>query len=103
MESAFEVFDSEDITYAYDTVYIIQKNDPDVDLEPLRKYLNSIGDSLVIGEDDEAFKVHVHTNIPAFGRQLKYGTVSDYGAHKDACQDLLLFYSNKQGKLISLK
>ena len=39
----------------------------------------------------------------AFGRQLKYGTVSDYGAHKEACQDLLLFYSHKQGKLISLK
>ena len=39
----------------------------------------------------------------AFGRQLKYGTVSEYGAHKDACQDLLLFYSHKQGKLISLK
>ena len=39
----------------------------------------------------------------AFGRQLKYGTVSDYGAHKDSCQDLLLFYSHKQKKLISLK
>ncbi|MGM9660104.1 MAG: molecular chaperone HtpG [Faecousia sp.] len=39
----------------------------------------------------------------AFGRQLKYGTVSDYGAHKESTQDLLLFYSNKQGKLISLK
>ena len=39
----------------------------------------------------------------AFGRQLKYGTVSEYGAHKDSCQDLLLFYSHKQGKLISLK
>ena len=39
----------------------------------------------------------------AFGRQLKYGTVSDYGAHKDACQDLLLFFSHKQGKLITLK
>ena len=38
-----------------------------------------------------------------FGRQLKYGTVADYGAHKDATQDLLLFYSNKQGKLISLR
>ena len=76
-ESAFEVFDSEDITYAYDTVYIIQKNDPDVDLEPLRKYLNSIGDSLVIGEDDEAFKVHVHTNIPgvAISESQKYGTL----------------------------
>ena len=38
-----------------------------------------------------------------FGCQLKYGTVADYGAHKDATQDLLLFYSNKQGKLISLR
>ena len=39
----------------------------------------------------------------AFGRQLKYGTVSDYGVHKDSTKDLLLFYSHKQGKLISLK
>ncbi len=38
----------------------------------------------------------------AFGRQLKYGTVSDYGAHKDACQDLLLFWSHGEGKLITL-
>ena len=39
----------------------------------------------------------------AFGRQLKYGTVADYGMHKEACQDLLLFYSAREGKLISLK
>ena len=39
----------------------------------------------------------------AFGRQLKYGTVGEYGAHKDATQDLLLFYSHKENKLISLK
>lgn len=39
----------------------------------------------------------------AFGRQLKYGTVSDYGAYKDSTKDLLLFWSHKQGKLISLK
>ena len=38
----------------------------------------------------------------AFGRQLKYGTVSEYGVHKDACKDLLLFWSHKEGKLISL-
>jgi len=38
-----------------------------------------------------------------FGRQLKYGAVADYGAHKDAVQDLLLFWSNRQGKLITLK
>ena len=39
----------------------------------------------------------------AFGRQLKYGTVTDYGAHKDSCKDLLLFYSHKLGKPVSLK
>ena len=39
----------------------------------------------------------------AFGLQLKYGTVSEYGAHKESCQDLLLYYSHKQGKLVSLK
>ncbi len=38
----------------------------------------------------------------AFGRQLKYGTVSDYGAHKEVCQDLLLFRSAKADKLCSL-
>ena len=39
----------------------------------------------------------------AFGTQLKYGTVTDYGAHKDVTKDLLLFRSNKQGKLITLR
>ena len=76
-KTAFEVFDTEDITFAFDTVYIVRKNDPDVDLDPLRAYLNSIGDSLVIGEDDESFKVHIHTNIPgdALNESQKYGTL----------------------------
>ena len=39
----------------------------------------------------------------AFGRQLKFGAVNEYGAHKDSVQDLLLFYSHKEGKLITLK
>ena len=38
-----------------------------------------------------------------FGKQLKYSTVSDYGAHKDACQELLLFWSHRENKLVSLK
>ncbi|HIR86275.1 MAG TPA: DAK2 domain-containing protein [Candidatus Limivicinus faecipullorum] len=76
-ETAFDVFSTEDITFAFDTVFIVRKNEPDVDLEPLRKYLNSIGDSLVIGEDDEAFKVHVHTNIPgnALNEAQKFGVL----------------------------
>ena len=39
----------------------------------------------------------------AFARQLKYGTVAEYGAHKDMTQDLLLFHSRKEGKLVTLK
>ena len=39
----------------------------------------------------------------AFARQFKYGTVAEYGAHKESTQDLLLFYSHNQGKLISLR
>jgi len=38
-----------------------------------------------------------------FGRQLKYGVYSDFGQHKDVLQDLLLFYSSKEKKLVSLK
>ena len=74
---AFDSISTEDITFAFDTVYIIRKENPNVDLTPLRAYLSSIGDSLVIGEDDEAFKVHVHTNIPgeALTKSQKYGTL----------------------------
>jgi molecular chaperone HtpG len=38
----------------------------------------------------------------SFGRQLKYGVYSDYGTHKDELQDLLMFYSSKDGKLVTL-
>jgi len=73
----FNVFSEAEITFAFDTVYIVRKTDPNVDLKSLRAYLSSIGDSLVIGEDDDAFKVHVHTNIPgdALTESQKYGTL----------------------------
>ena len=76
-QADFTDFATEDITFAYDTVYIVRKKNENVSLEPLRVYLDSIGDSLVIGEDDEAFKVHVHTNIPwdALAESQKYGTL----------------------------
>ena len=75
--NAFDMFGTDEITYAFDTVYIVRKNEPNVDLTPLRAYLSSIGDCLVIGEDDEAFKVHVHTNIPgeALTKSQQYGTL----------------------------
>jgi len=73
----FEAVSVEDITFAFDTVFIVRKAKAEVDLAPFRTYLESIGDSLVIGEDDEAFKVHVHTNTPgsALSEAQKYGTL----------------------------
>ena len=67
----------ESITFAFDTVYVVRKKHPDVNLDPLRRYLSSIGDSLVISDDDEIFKVHVHTDMPgnALNESQKYGTL----------------------------
>ena len=72
----FAAIGDEDITFAFDTVFIVRKTS-DKPLDGLRAYLNSIGDSLVIGEDDEAFKVHVHTDTPgdALNEAQKYGTL----------------------------
>ena len=72
----FAAIGDEDITFAFDTVFIVRKTS-DKPLDGLRAYLGSIGDSLVIGEDDESFKVHVHTDIPgdALNAAQKYGTL----------------------------
>ena len=72
----FAMLNEEDITFTFDTVFIVRKTS-DKPLDGLRAYLNSIGDSLVIGEDDEAFKVHVHTDTPgdALNEAQKYGTL----------------------------
>ena len=67
---------AEEITFIFDTVFIVRKT-TNKGLEPFEAYLNSIGDSLVIGEDDDCFKVHVHTDIPgaALTEAQKYGTL----------------------------
>ena len=67
----------DEITFTFDTVLIVRKTMGEKSLEPLRAYLDSIGDSLVIGEDDECFKVHVHTDIPGYAltEAQKYGTL----------------------------
>ena len=72
----FAAIGDEDITFAFDTVFIVRKT-TDRPLDGLRGYLSSIGDSLVIGEDDESFKVHVHTDTPgdALNEAQKYGTL----------------------------
>ena len=72
----FAAIGDEDITFAFDTVFIVRKTS-DKPLDGLRVYLGSIGDSLVIGEDDESFKVHVHTDTPgdALNAAQKYGTL----------------------------
>lgn len=68
--------DMSNFTFTYDTVFIVRKGEH-CDLRAYAEYLNSIGDSLVIGEDDDIFKVHVHTDIPgeALTEASKHGVL----------------------------
>ena len=75
-ESAdFSDFNTEDITFAYCTEFIISREN-DKDPEKLREFLSSLGDSLVLVEDEEIIKVHVHTNDPgkALHEAIDYGS-----------------------------
>ena len=75
-ESAdFSDFNTEDITFTYCTEFIISREN-DKDPEKLREFLSSLGDSLVLVDDDEIIKVHVHTNDPgkALHEAIEYGS-----------------------------
>ena len=74
-QANFSDFDTEDITFAYCTEFIIDREN-DKDPEELRAFLDSMGDSLVLVDDDEIIKVHVHTNDP--GKVLH--EAMDYGS-----------------------
>ncbi len=74
-EADFAGFDTEDITFAYCTEFIISRENQK-DPEELRQFLAGIGDSLVLVDDDEIIKVHVHTNDPgvALHEAVSYGS-----------------------------
>lgn len=71
----FSDFNTEDITFTYCTEFIIDREN-DKDPEALRAYLSTLGDSLVLVDDDEIIKVHVHTNDPgkALSEAVTYGS-----------------------------
>ena len=71
----FDDFDTDDITFTYCTEFIIQREN-DNDPEKLRDFLSSLGDSLVLVDDEEIIKVHVHTNDPgkALHEAIDYGS-----------------------------
>ena len=73
--ATFSSFDAEDITFTYCTEFIIQKEN-DLNVDALRSFLDGIGDSLVLVEDEEIIKVHVHTNDPgkALHEAMDYGS-----------------------------
>ena len=73
--SVFEQFNTEDITFTYCTEFIINREN-DLDPEKLRDFLSGLGDSLVLVDDEEIIKVHVHTNDPgkALHEAMDYGS-----------------------------
>ncbi len=75
--SAVGKFEGE-ITFTYCTEYIVRKASGCGESLKLRAYLESIGDCVVVVEDDEIIKVHVHTNNPglAIEKGLEYGSIN---------------------------
>ncbi|MDD6189104.1 MAG: DAK2 domain-containing protein [Clostridiales bacterium] len=72
----FSGFDTEDIKFAYCTEFIIgRENQKDPQL--LREFLDKLGDSIVVVDDDEIIKVHVHNNCPGIviTEALTYGNL----------------------------
>ena len=71
----FEAIRDEDITFTYCTEFIAERKDKARNVGRLRAILNDIGDSLVVVEDDDIVKVHVHTDQPnkALEEGLKFG------------------------------
>lgn len=67
----------EEITFTYCTEFIVKKNPDCNDALKLRAYLETIGDCVVVVEDDEIIKVHVHTDHPgkAFEEGLTFGSL----------------------------
>ena len=74
-QASFSDFSDEDITFTYCTEFIISREN-DKDPEQLRAFLDSLGDSLVLVDDDDIIKVHVHTNDPgkALHEAIEYGS-----------------------------
>ena len=72
----FGALAEEELTFTSDTVFIVRRTGGKP-LEEYRAWLETIGDSLVIGEGDEEFKVHVHTDDPglALTKAQEYGTL----------------------------
>ena len=72
-------FNEEDIHFCYCTEFIINKEHPDADPLSLRAYLESIGDCVVVVDDEEIIKCHVHTNEPgnAIQAALKLGYLTN--------------------------
>ena len=73
----FESFSTEEIKFGYCTEFICSRDNKKKDPEALRGFLNALGDSLVLVEDDDIIKVHVHTNHPGkvLEEALTYGAL----------------------------
>ena len=68
----------EEIKFAYCTEFIVQKSSSTKDSTALRAYLETIGDSVVVVDDEDIIKVHVHSNHPgkALEEGLKFGELT---------------------------
>lgn len=70
-------FDGDNIKFGYCTEFIIEKSKPDVNVLSFRQSIEDKGDSMLVIDDDEIVKVHIHTNNPGYvlERAIKLGAL----------------------------
>lgn len=76
-KSAQEAVDADNIKFAYCTEFIVEKSKPDVDVSAFRRSIEQKGDCMLVIDDDDIVKVHIHTNNPGYvlERAVKLGSM----------------------------
>lgn len=102
IDNKSETLFNKDVKFGYCTEFIIHKEDFNKDVKLLRAYFESIGDSVLVIDDDKIIKVHVHTNEPgeAITRAITYGQLVDIKIDNERlqCGEKQVVYDNNEGK-----
>ena len=97
----FSQFDTGEITFAYCTEFIAEREDKKRSPQKLREFLEGIGDCVVVVDDDDIIKIHVHTDTPdkALAEGLKYGPLMSIKIENMKEQHERLLQENMQESL----
>ncbi|WP_010166810.1 DAK2 domain-containing protein [Candidatus Epulonipiscium viviparus] len=102
---AMTKFNTDDITFAYCTEFIVKREDKPYNEAKVKEYLDGIGDSIVVVSDDDYIKVHVHTNDPGnvLSYALKFGALNSVKIENMKEQHTAILEEESKDKFVDKK